>query len=124
VKRLSRLGTLYLTRSAPVSRESILSVAQALPTLQIQERGNACLGISCDRHLQGCMIRVVQPESAAEQAGLEPADIILKFDGKDTGNFDELIDQLKQFDAGEKVKLQVLRNGREITKEVILGEWK
>jgi predicted metalloprotease with PDZ domain len=124
VKRLSRLGTLYYTKGAPISPESIQDIAQALPALHIQERGNACLGVSCDPSLQGCMIRVVQPHSAAEQAGLEPADIIMRFDGEATRTFQELIEHLKGRDPGEKVKLDVLRNGREITKDVILGEWK
>jgi len=66
----------------------------------------------------------------ADKAGLRAGDLIVAFNGKrgekpgeDMG-FDRLVELIKEHDAGDKVPLQILRNGRELTVPVVLDEWK
>ncbi len=65
----------------------------------------------------GALVASVAPGSAAEQAGLQAGDVIVKFDGKPVGAAGELSAQVGQAAPGDKVKLEVLRKGetRELT---------
>lgn len=60
----------------------------------------------------GAFINEVIPDSAAEQAGLEPGDIIIKVNGKAIKNFLELRARVATLGAGTKVKLEIVRDGR------------
>jgi len=74
--------------------------------------------------VKGVLVLRVQPNSAAAAAGLEgarfaqdgsfvPGDAITKVEGKSVGNVSELLARLDDFKIGEKVRLTVLREGKE-----------
>ncbi len=65
---------------------------------------------------------VVAPGTAAEKAGLKENDIILEFNGEKITIENTLAKIIMKYNPGDKVTLKVLRNGKEITVEVILGE--
>ena len=69
----------------------------------------------------GALIRVVVPDSAAEKAGLQKGDIIVKLDGKSVkdaeGGLAEIINTLK---SNQKIKVEVYRDGETKELEVTL----
>jgi Do/DeqQ family serine protease len=74
----------------------------------------AALGIDLFR---GAVISSVEPDSAAEQAGLRPGDIILAVDDKEIINAADLRNRIGLLRAGSPVRLSILRNGKRLTLE-------
>lgn len=68
----------------------------------------------------GAMVTDV-PEGPAFDAGIEAGDIILRFDGTDVADVRDLVNQVGAAPVGKAVDVDVLRNGEEVTVEVILG---
>ncbi len=62
------------------------------------------------------------PNSAAAKAGLKEGDIILEFNGEKITSKNSLSKIISKYNPSDKVSLKILRDGKEITKEVILGE--
>jgi serine protease Do len=69
---------------------------------------------------KGAWIQEVMPKSAAKEAGIENGDVILKVDGKAIRTSEELQSQIVLHRAGDKVKLSIWRDGKEIEKIVKL----
>jgi hypothetical protein len=65
------------------------------------------LGIECEQ--SSLIIRRLIPEGAAERAGMRQEDKIVKIDGVNISNFDELRRELSKFADGEKVVVDVER---------------
>jgi len=64
----------------------------------------------------------VEPGSAAKQMGLKENDIILKMDGQKI-DVDHLLGNLiKEYQPGEKIILEVLREGRHLNFSGLLGK--
>lgn len=59
---------------------------------------------------EGVIVVDVVTGSAAEDAGLEPGDVIVKAAGKETRTAEEFVAVIKAAKSGEKVALQVVRN--------------
>lgn len=70
----------------------------------------------------GAFISEVQPESAAEKAGLQAGDIITAVNGRDISGFRELQAKIATMGAGAKVDLTVLRKGDKKVIAVTLGD--
>jgi S1-C subfamily serine protease len=81
--------------------------------------------------LEGVLVVRVQPGSAAERAGLRPTtvdrggrtvlgDIIVGLDGQKIASWDDLQLSLERYAAGQRARLRVLRDEREIDIEVEL----
>ena len=74
---------------------------------------------------QGVFVVSVEPDLAADQAGMVYGDIIVKFDGQKISSRDDLVNTLKYYRAGETVIVKVQRNVngkyQEIEMEVTLG---
>lgn len=74
------------------------------------------------KDIKGALITSIEKGSAAERAGLQVSDIILKFNGqtvKDSGSLPPLVGALM---PGEKAELVVWRNGKEKRLEIAVGE--
>ena len=71
---------------------------------------------------QGAAINAVEKGGPAEKAGLEPGDVILKFDGKAVNNSADLPRIVGMTKPGSRVPVQIWRKGsiREI--QVVVGE--
>lgn len=65
---------------------------------------------------------VAQVQKGAPAKALEPGDVVIGMDGKPVGNASELTRRVAQLPPGRKVKLQVLRQGKQRTVDVTLGE--
>lgn len=72
----------------------------------------------------GVYVADVEILGAAQKAGIKSQDIIVKFDKKSVKSYDELEAQKNKFNPGDKVSVEVYRDGKTITLDVILGESK
>jgi S1-C subfamily serine protease len=70
------------------------------------------------------VLRSITPESPAEEAGLEPGDVITEMDGDKISDLDSFIKKVHGFEPGEEITLTVYRNGESepLEVEVTLGE--
>ncbi len=62
------------------------------------------------------------PGSAAQDAGLQEGDIILEFEGEKITFENNLARIIVRYSPGDSVTLKVLRNGQEMSIDVVLGE--
>jgi len=64
----------------------------------------------------------VFPGSPAEATGLKEGDIILEFNGEKITTENSLAKIIMKYNPGDKVILKILRDGKERSFEVALGE--
>jgi serine protease Do len=69
----------------------------------------------------GALVSAVTPESPAAKAGLQPGDLILKFDGKDVSTMRGLPRLGAQAPIGKSVDMELLRGGEKKTVQVVVG---
>jgi serine protease Do len=60
----------------------------------------------------GLLIAVVQPDSPAEKAGLQPNDIVSRFNGEELRDPAQLGSMVAELPPGRKVHLEIFRNGK------------
>ncbi len=72
--------------------------------------------------LEGSLVREVTPGSAAEDAGLQPGDIIVAVDDVPIDANHPLPDVIAQYRPGERVAISFLRDGNEQSVRVTLDE--
>lgn len=70
--------------------------------------------------VKGVLINDVVKKSGAEDAGLEPQDVILKVDGVEVNSVSELQTEIIKKQIGDKVSLSIWRDNKEINKKVTL----
>ncbi len=70
----------------------------------------------------GVYVRSVTPNGAADQAGIQPGDIIIGVNGDPITNSDELNKKKDEFNAGDKITLNISRNGKDMDIDVVLQE--
>ncbi|HKO21732.1 MAG TPA: PDZ domain-containing protein, partial [Candidatus Eisenbacteria bacterium] len=70
---------------------------------------------------QGALVSMVADGSPADQAGIRRGDVIVRVDGNEISDPDELIREMKDEDAGSRVSIVVLRDGSRKTFDVRLA---
>jgi serine protease Do len=75
-----------------------------------------------DKDTKGVAVTQVMEESAAEEAGLKPYDVIVELDGKPVENGNEFLNRVAMLKPGTKVKIVVLRDGDRKTFTAELGK--
>jgi serine protease Do len=70
----------------------------------------------------GAMIDEVTPGSPGQRAGLKPGDIVIELDGKKVTDSRQLQLMIAEKPPGSKVTIKIVRDGREQTVTVQLGE--
>ena len=75
-----------------------------------------------DADTGGVTVGDVVSGSPAEQAGLQPGDVIRKFDGRDVQNFRALRTLVAQAPLDKQVELQIVRNGKPVTVKTQIRE--
>ncbi|EPE37778.1 protease [Candidatus Photodesmus katoptron] len=71
---------------------------------------------------KGAFVAQVQPDSAADKAGLKAGDIIVEINRKQINNFGELRAKIATVGPGKKVTLGIIRNGKFKQFNVTLSE--
>jgi hypothetical protein len=107
---------LYIIRGIEISEDTLLDLSAELPYLVIQRRGPARLGIRGSSRDIGCVVRGIDPGSAAELAGLKIQDEVVEIDGQQINSFDGLIEIVGEKEPGDEIPI-VFRRGSE-TREV------
>lgn len=127
----SRTGG-YMGLSFAIPIEVAMDVAEQLKTSGKVSRG--WLGVLIQdvtldlaesfgmRHPRGALVAKVLPESPALAAGVEVGDIIVEFNGKEVMNSSNLPPIVGSSKVGIKLPVVVIRNGKETTLYVKLGE--
>lgn len=70
----------------------------------------------------GAYVNQVQPDSAAEKAGLQAGDIITAVNGRELNSFMELRARIASMGAGAEAELTVMRKGERLTVKVVLDD--
>lgn len=78
------------------------------------------IGIKGTDHRKGCEVLEVTAGLPADKAGIQVGDVIVKLDGKPVRGIDPLIRLVATKDPGEKVRVVLLRDGKEIVKNITL----
>jgi serine protease Do len=81
----------------------------------------AFLGVAPGGDQDDDRIDLIVPGSAAEDAGIQRGDLIVKFDGKPIDRYDELPPLIRERKPGEKVAVVVRRGEEILTLDVTLG---
>lgn len=64
----------------------------------------------------------VTPDSAAKKAGIKEKDVILEFNGEKITQDNSITKIIQKYNPGDKVTLKVLRDGKEMDIDIVLGE--
>jgi S1-C subfamily serine protease len=80
------------------------------------------LKLGLDR-VQGALVDTVFPNTPAAQAGLKAHDVVLKVDGTTIRSENQLINMISQMSVGQRVRLLVWRDRRELALEAVIGDW-
>ncbi|HEV7602806.1 MAG TPA: Do family serine endopeptidase [Bradyrhizobium sp.] len=70
---------------------------------------------------RGALIAGVEEKGPAKPAGIEPGDVVIKFDGKDIKEPKDLSRVVADTAVGKAVDVVIIRKGQEETKQVTLG---
>ncbi|QQR79449.1 MAG: DegQ family serine endoprotease [Deltaproteobacteria bacterium] len=70
----------------------------------------------------GALISNIFPGSPAEKGGIKTGDIIRKFNGKDIKQSHDLPSMVALLPVGQEVEMELLRDGKDMTLKVKLGE--
>jgi serine protease Do len=73
------------------------------------------------KQAHGALIAGVDDKGPAKPAGLEPGDVVTKFDGHDVKDMRDLPRIVADTPVGKDVEVVVIRKGKEVTKTVKLG---
>ena len=105
------------------SGKTAVGVVSTLELRQIK-RSQAFVGIRMaeDKDGKGVRVTAVVNRSPADIAGLLVQDVIFKFDGQPVKKREEFLNILGQFDAGDRITLDVIRYNEKIQVRVTLTE--
>jgi hypothetical protein len=103
------------------SEDGWLRLRQQAATFEVDLRRGGFLGIGCDDN--PCRVTIVRPGSVAATAGFQAGDVVLSYNQQPVQTMEELTRLIGQNVAGDKVTMELLRDGEKLTKEVVLGKW-
>jgi predicted metalloprotease with PDZ domain len=109
----------YVSGTDPLPYEHVLALAGL--QLDKRQRKRAALGFDTGRDASlGLVVRAVEAGGVAEQAGLRPGDVIVKWNGREPPR--RLERWVREQNAGSLLRLLVRREEKEFTLEIHLGE--
>ncbi|MBM3971230.1 MAG: PDZ domain-containing protein [Planctomycetes bacterium] len=131
LRRVSSLTQLYLLQDQAtgkivtpgVTQDSIDELQRALPTLAVDYRGSAFLGVKTLPNVPICRIDDVPADTPADRAKLMAGDIVIGFDNKPVNSFQDLVKFIGTKQPGDVIKLELLR-GADNDEMIFLGQLK
>ncbi len=91
--------------------------------IQIQEVSPELAASFGLKEAQGALVAMIEKGSPAEKAGMQPGDVILKFEGKPVPNSSELPRMVGSTKPGSKTRVEVWRNRATKELSITLAEW-
>lgn len=86
-------------------------------------RSNAVMGIQGeDAEGGGAKLTVITGAGPSEKGGLKPGDVVKKVNDKDLADYQALIGEIRRRQPGDKLKVTVVRGGKNVEKTVTLGD--
>src|SRR5207248_11374583 len=82
--------------------------------------GGAADGVGM-KQARGALVAAVDDKGPAKPAGIEPGDVIVKFDGHEIKEMRDLPRVVADTPVGKDVQITIIRKGKEDTKTVKLG---
>ena len=82
------------------------------------------IGVTADRQSDTkseCVIGTVAPRGPAAKAGIMPGDRIVRFNSAEITSFDRLKEEVDAMVPGERVSIEVLRDGQKVNLKLIIG---
>ncbi|MDP5168933.1 MAG: PDZ domain-containing protein, partial [Bacteroidia bacterium] len=118
-------------RNGQEARTLAILQARNSPTPQVEQRPRRILieetrpylGVVLRTNTQGPGVPITQVErhSAADEAGLQAGDVLMKIGGKRTKNYDSLASVMRSFSPNEEVSIVYLRDERRRKTKTTLG---
>jgi serine protease Do len=71
--------------------------------------------------VRGVLVRNIDPDSPAAAAGFAPYDVILAVEGEPINNRNDVVARLYDFRPDDRIRLEVLRNGKSMVIEMQIG---
>jgi membrane protease YdiL (CAAX protease family) len=93
-----------------------------LVVLMVVSANSPILGVIGHDHEQGCQVDQLAPDTGAAQAGIVAGDIITDLDGEHIAGFTQLAEAVRQHHLGDRVAVGIIRDGRRLEVEVVLGK--
>jgi serine protease Do len=93
-------------------------------SLFTEDTNRAMLGVVTDMNEKGAKVTSVNKESAAEKAGLKKGDIITRIGDKKIEDAEDVSNAVLSHKPGDKVTVNILRDGKEQNVTAVLGNWK
>ncbi len=72
----------------------------------------------------GALVASVESGSPASSAGIQPGDVVVRFDGREVGQMNELPAIVAETPIGKKVRIDLMRDGKALVVEVVVAELK
>jgi serine protease Do len=82
---------------------------------------NGALGVQLDQKEDVAKIEKIVENGAAEKAGMQVGDLVLKVSGKEIKNRQNLIETVRAYMPGERIEVVIKRGDKEMTFNVTLG---
>jgi serine protease DegQ len=70
----------------------------------------------------GVLVYEVEPGGPAADAGIQPGDVLTRMGGRELEGVEDLLDELRQHKAGDRVQITLVRGGRTQQVDVTLSE--
>jgi serine protease Do len=97
-------------------------VAAAILRLGHVERGYLGLALrGAVDGARGVLVMATEPGAPGDQAGIQPRDLIIRFDDQDVGSPAELVLMLTRAEVGARMPVEILRDGKPIALTVEIG---
>lgn len=106
-----------------VTKEAAAKLQLALKAGMVDFRQGGFLGVGCQDTAEGCQVYLVQENSAAKDAGIQPGDIIATLGGKPVNEFKALTAIIAEYKSGDDIEVVLIRGDERLTKKIKLGEW-
>ncbi|MDZ4821320.1 MAG: PDZ domain-containing protein [Planctomycetota bacterium] len=115
-----RHAKLYGTQISDAGADQL---RQKLKTEVVDIRNGGLLGVGGTMTSEGCVVDTLQPDSAAQKAGLLPKDQIISMEGQPVGSFEQLTAAIAKKRAGDSISLVIVRDGEKLAKTAKLDRW-